>query len=433
MIGYEEALQTILENSKVLEAEKTTVPKSMGQVAAHGVVSDIDLPQSDTARLDGYAARSSDLRAASRDTPVTLRVIGRTRAGQLTKKAVWKNTAVRIMTGSMIPAGADCVVRFEDTDEPDDKLGPNPDNPSTVKVFVAAAPGSGIRLRGSNIAKGSLVLAQGTILGPAQIATLLSVGKTRVTVVRRPVVTIIATGDELISPDRQLRPGKTFNSNAAALATLVLHYGGIPRVSGVARDNEASIVNKIQKGMTSDAIITSGGISHGDYDLMRLVLGKIGRVVFSRVKMGSGTGMVFSVLPRPALGGSNPLIPVFSLAGPPSGCLINFETLVRPALLKMRGMAQTKHPSVQATAVDTVANRKDIPCIKWTRLEEKEGRYRVMLNVAGTAGNLNPLLMANSLTIIPEGTMIRSGDAVRVLPLDWGCAYTPHKKYTRGV
>ena len=118
MISYEEALQTILENSKVLEAEKTTVPKSMGQVAAHGVVSDIDLPQSDTARLDGYAARSSDLRAASRDTPVTLRVIGRTRAGQLTKKAVWKNTAVRIMTGSMIPAGADCVVRFEDTDEP---------------------------------------------------------------------------------------------------------------------------------------------------------------------------------------------------------------------------------------------------------------------------------------------------------------------------
>ncbi len=433
MIAYEEALRTILENSQALPAERTTALKSMGLVAADDVVSDIDLPQSDIARLDGYAARSSDLKEAGPDAPVALRVIGRARAGQLTRKVVRRNTAIRIMTGSVIPAGADCVVRFEDTDEPGGKLGPNSDNPSTVKAFAAPVPGSGIRLRGSDIRKGSVVLGQGMVLGPAQISALLSIGKTRVTVIRRPVVTIIATGDELISPDRQLRPGKTFNSNAAALAALVLHYGGIPRLLGVARDNEASIIGKIQRGMTSDAIITSGGISHGDYDLMRLVLGKIGKVVFSRVRMGSGTGMVFSVVPRPALRGGSPFIPVFSLAGPPSGCLINFETLVRPALLKMRGMVQTKHPSVQATAVDTAANRKDIPCIQWTRLEEKEGRYRVMLNVDGTAGNLNPLLMANSLTVIPEGTMIRSGDAVRVLRLDWGCAYTPYKKYTGGA
>lgn len=420
MISYEDALKKVLENACVLRAERRPVLESTGQVSAENVFSDLDLPQTDISGPDGYAVRSSDLAAARADNPVTLRITGAARAGRATKKVVRAGTAIRIMTGSVIPRGADCVVRFEDTDEPRNKNGPNGDNPSTVKIYAAAAQGEGIRRSGSIVKKGTMALSKGTVIGPAQISSLLSIGKTWVTVIRRPVVTVIATGDELISPDRQLSPGKTYNCNAAAIASLVTHYGGIPRIVGVARDNAASILEKIQRGMDSDAIITSGGISQGDYDLVRFILGKVGTIVFSRIKMGPGAGVVFGLIRRPPVRGRNAAVPVFALAGPPAGCLINFETLVRPALLRMRGLTRVNHPAVEATAADTAANHKGIPLVKWTYLEEMNGRYRVVMNVAGNTGSLTSIATANSLTILPEGSLVEAGDTIQVLPLDWG-------------
>jgi len=420
MISYEDALKKVLENARVLRAERRPVLESTGQVSAENVFSDLDLPQTDISGPDGYAVRSSDLLGAGEDNPVALRITGTARAGRATKKAVRTGAAIRIMTGSVIPQGADCVVRFEDTDEPQNKNGPSGNNPSTVKIYAPAAQGTGIRRSGSIVKKGTMALSRGTVIGPAQISSLLSIGKTWVTVIRRPVVTVIATGDELISPDRKLSPGKTYNCNAAAIASLVTHYGGIPRIVGVARDNAASILEKIQRGMDSDAIITSGGISQGDYDLVRFILGKIGKIVFSSIKMGPGAGVVFGLIRRPPVGGKNAAVPVFALAGPPAGCLINFETLVRPALLRMRGLTWVNHPAVEATAADTAANHKGIPLVKWTYLEEMDGQYRVVMNVADNIGSLTSIATANSLTIIPEGSLVEAGDTIQVLPLDWG-------------
>ncbi len=419
MIDYQDALDKILKNTCVLGAERVSVCESVGQVLTENVFSDIDLPHTDISGFDGYAVRSADLKGASRHRPSHLRITGTVRAGRVTRRTVKPGTAIRIMTGAVVPDGADCVVRFEDTDEPANKNGPNPFNPSTVRIYAAPHPGKGIRQRGSVIKKGSPVLAKGTTVGPAQISTLLSIGRTTVSVIRLPVVTIIATGDELISVDRQLRPGKIYNSNAAALASLVALYGGIPRILGVARDNEKSLIEKIRKGISSDAIITTGGISHGDYDLVRSILGKIGKVVFSQVRMGSGTGMVFGRIWRTDTRRADQAVPVFALTGAPSGCLINFETLVRPALMKMRGMNRAGHRQVEATAVDGTVNEKDMPYARWTRLEEDRGRYRVTLNTGTDKGDLVSSAIANSLTIIPGRAMIRSGDAVRVLPLNW--------------
>jgi molybdopterin molybdotransferase len=419
MISYEEALKKVLENVHALRPERRPVVESTGQVVAQDILSDLDLPQADIAGPDGYAARSSDLLGATRDTPVTLRIIGAARAGRPTRKTVRPGTAIRIMTGSLVPDGADCVVRFEDTDEPGNKNGANKENSSTVTIFCAAKKGTGIRRSGSNMTMGTVVMVRGTVMGPTQISALLSIGQTRVTVIRRPVVTITATGDELIDPGKQLSPGRTYNSNAAAIASLVGHYGGIPRILGVARDSEASILEKFQKGLDSDAIITSGGISHGDFDLVRLTLGRIGRTLFSRINMGPGAGAVFGLINRPPVRGRSGEVPVFALSGSPAGCLINFETLVRPALLRMQGLARLSHPCVEATAVNPAANRKAMPCVRWAHLEERDGEFRVTINAGGSRANLTSIAMANALTILPEESAVGAGDTVRVLPLDW--------------
>jgi molybdopterin molybdotransferase len=238
-------------------------------------------------------------------------------------------------------------------------------------------------------------------------------------VIRRPVAAIIATGDELINPGKPLAPGKTYSSNAVSIASLVAHYGGIPRILGIARDKEASIISKIRKGMAADAIITSGGVSKGDYDLVRLVLGKLGKLVFSGIKMGPGASAAFGLIKKSSANGADTVIPVFSLAGPPAGCLINFETLVRPALLKMLGFTTVAHPSVEATALDSIPRKRTMAFVKYTHLEETEGGYQVTLNITEKVGMLASMAAANSLTIIPEGSVVKAGDRIQVLPFDW--------------
>jgi molybdopterin molybdotransferase len=311
------------------------------------------------------------------------------------------------------------VVRFEDTDEPGGKNGPSRLKICEVKIYVSPRAGANIRPAGSNAREGRLILSGGTVIGPAQISALAALGRRWVTVVRRPVIGVIATGDELVSLGRGLPPGKTYDCNTAAMASLVIHYGGIPRILGRAGDNEASVRTRIEKGMALDAIITTGGVSMGDFDLVRLTLGKLGKIVFSRIKMAPGAALAFGVIPRSSDNEGGFPLPVFALAGPPTGCLINFETLVRPALLKMRGFERVDHPTVGAIAVDSVSDRKPMAFVRWTNLTGTEGKYRVELNVAERMGGLASIATANSLTIVPEGAVVGAGDKVEVLPLDW--------------
>lgn len=419
MLSYDDALKTILHNIKKMEAVEMPLLACAGHVAAEDIYADYDLPQSVIAGFDGYAIRSQDIKRATQDNPAVLRIIATARAGRLSNHVVKPATAIRIMTGSLMPEGADCVVRFEDTDEPGDKNGPNKGNPSEVKICTAMSQGDNIHPAGSNVRKGTLVVPAGTLIGPAQISAIASIGKTRIKVIRRPVVAIIATGDELIRPGKPLAPGKTNNCNTAAIASLVAHYGGIPKVLGIARDKEAALISKIRKGMTADAIVTSGGVCKGDYDLVRLVLGKLGELVFSRIEMRPGAAVAFGVIKRLSANGADTAIPVFSLSGSPAGCLINFETLVRPALLKMLGLTTLAHPSVEATALDAIPHTITMAFVRYTYLQETEGRYRVTLNVAENAGTLSSMVSANSLTIIPKGSVVKAGDKIRVLPLDW--------------
>jgi molybdopterin molybdotransferase len=417
MLDYQQALDTILNRVTVLDAEEKSLYQSIGQVTAEDAVSPYSLPMAVTGVPDGYAVRSEDIAAAGRDNPVTLRIVNTIKAGDQPSFTVAAGTAARIMTGSLVPQGADCVVRFEDTDEPSNKSGPNPAQPSEVKIFVAQKPWTNTREPGSNVNKGDLILPKGKAIGPAQVSALTAIGKTRLKVVRRPVIAVIVTGDELIDKDKPLTPGKAYNCNGAAIAALVAHYGGIPLELGIAKDTRKSLSDKFKKALKADAIITTGGVSMGDYDLVRLAIHEMGELVFSRIKMAPGASFAFGVVNRNGKDGQT--IPVFGLSGPPVGCLNNIETLVRPALLKMMGFQTVHHPVIEATAKDAVMGKKPMCFIKWTNLEKVNGHYEVSINPAVQRSMLAEMAAADSLVILPEGTETNKGDKVQVLPLDW--------------
>ncbi len=416
MLNIDEALKTVLENISTLETEEKESYNCAGQVLAEDTFSDLNLPMKDSATQDGYAVRSADTVNASKNQPVNLRINETIRAGSLPEYIVEAGTAARIMTGSILPEGADCVIRFEDTDEPPNKNGPNSNNPSHVKVFSPGRPGTNIRKQGSNISRGTLVLPKGTIIGPNHISVLMSIGKASIKVIRRPVIAVIATGDELVSPGRPLTPEKSYNSNTAAVGSMITYYGGTPLILGIARDYETSILAKMRRAQSADAIITTGGVSRGDFDLVRLMLQKVGQVKFARIRMGPGASFAFGIITK--LPGTQSL-PVFALSGPPTGCLINFEMLVKPALFKMKGIAPVKDACIEAIAEDSLDGKRPMAFVKWTELKKENGEYRVCLNTSESIGTMIPIARANSLAIIPEGAEIKKGDRVKVYPLDW--------------
>lgn len=419
MINYNDALKTVLSNIAILEAEEKATYNCAGQVLAEDIFSGLSLPQKDSSIPDGYAVRSTDIRNASKSHPVTLQIVETVRAGQIAVKTILPGTTIRIMTGCLLPEGADCVVRFEDTDEPPNKNGPNVNNPSEVKIYLAGIADSNVRKAGSNVAKGTLLLPKGTLIGPNHLSVAMSIGRTTIKVIRRPVLAIFSTGDELINPGLPLTPEKVYNSNSAMVASLVNQNGGIPRILGVASDFENSIIARIRKGIDSDAIITSGGVSKGDYDLIRIVMEKYGEVKFFRINMGPGASFAFGMITKVVNSKFNKPIPIFALSGPPVGCLINFETLVRPAILKMMGISLLGHPSVEAISDDSISEQSPMSFVKWTSLRLENGEYRVRFNDFSKKGMLDSMARANSMAIIPENTTIQKGDRIKVLVFDW--------------
>ena len=417
MITYQEALGKILASIHTLETEDRPLFKSAGQVLAKDIHSGLNLPLLDQSGPDGYAVIAEDIQDADKTHPATLEIIGSIRAGVLPQQAITSGTAMRIMTGAVMPQGADCVVWFEDTDEPGNKSGPNKDNPSTVKIFKSEKPGANITRCGATVKKGSLVTPKGTIIGAAQISALTTIGEKTVKVVRRPRIAIISTGDELIDLDETLVPGKAYNANTPAVAALVAHYGGIPEILGICGDNALSLLDMMQRGLKFDAVITSAGASRGDYDLVRNVIPQMGELIFSRINMGPGASMAFGMLDRNK--GQPARLPLFALAGPPEGCLINFETFVRPSMLKMLGIEDLIHPEVDAVAQDAATGKRANAFVRWSRLEKVGGGYRVELGLKEKLGALPALAMANCLTIVPAETEVEPGDRVRTRPLDW--------------
>jgi len=415
MISVDQALEKVLAHIDVLEAEESPILGCLGQVLAEDVFSSINIPPLDNSAMDGYAVRSADTRGASRQSPRFLRVIGTATAGFICPSEVEPDTAIRIMTGAPIPKGADCVVRFEDTDEAE-RHGAS----GEIGILREAKLGANIRLAGEDITAGSLVLSKGTVIRPAEVGVLASLGCSKVMVIRRPVVAILATGDEVVDIVQPLPEGKIYNSNSYSVAALVLRYGGIPRILGIASDSEDSLVARFHLGLDADMVITSGGVSLGDYDVVRDVLAKQGEIVFWQVREKPGRPLAFGVIKAPGKAGGVRNIPLFGLAGNPVGAMVNFELFARPAIIKMMGKRNLAKPTVEAVIEGSIKNTDGRRVFARAIVEKRGGQYFARLTGPQGSGILTSMALANGLVVVPEDKPgVKAGDLVKVMMLDW--------------
>jgi molybdopterin molybdotransferase len=414
MISVEEALEKILDLVHILEKEEKPLLECIGQSSAEDIFAPFSIPPGDNSAMDGYAARYEDIKGATADHPSILHVIGEVSAGKSSQFEVKPGTAIRIMTGALLPEGADVVVPFEDTNE--SILRQEHETSAEIYIYRAISGGANIRKRGEDIVEGSLVIPKSTFLRPAEIGVLASMGKTIVPVIRKPVVAILATGNEVVDLSEVRPPHKIYNSNSYSLAAQVIKYGCTPKILGVAPDDIEDLTKAIRSGLDADILITSGGVSMGDYDIVKDVLANEGEIHFWTVRMKPGKPLAFGVLRR----NDGKLVPHLGLPGNPVSAMITFEIFGRPAILKMMGRKNLKKPTIKAILQDRVVNTDDrrIFTRVWVT-QEDEGYYATLTGPQGS-GILTSMSSANGLAIIPETVKeVVPGTIVDVIMLGW--------------
>jgi molybdopterin molybdotransferase len=414
LISVEDALSQILEHVEPLEPERVPILEVLGRVLAQEIISDIKIPPFDNSAMDGYAVRAADIAAASPGSPVRLKVIGSVAAGYVSEAQLHPRTAVRIMTGAPLPEGADAVVPYEDTSDFDRPREERLVSPvAEVDVRQPVKPGDHVRPAGEDIRRGERVLAPGRVLRPQEIGVLASLGHETVSVHRQPRVAILATGDELLEIHEPLVPGRIRNSNEYTNAALVARTGGIPIRLGIARDAREALVAKIRAGLDqrADLFLTSGGVSVGDYDVVKDVLGAEGEMQFWQVNMKPGKPLAFGLLP----GG----VPLIGLPGNPVSAMVSFEQFARPAILKMLGHTDLVKPTVRAVVDEPLSNSGRRGFLRVVVIRQEDGYHARTTGEQGS-GVLTSMAKANGLAIVPEGTyQVPVGTELTVQMLDW--------------
>ncbi len=407
MISVEEALERVLSYVSVLDGEEKPILQCLGQVLDEEVISSIDIPPADNSAMDGYAVRAEDATGAAPSSPVYLNVIGEVKAGDIAKEEIGALSALRIMTGAPIPRGSDSVVKFEDTDEALRHEHP----PFQIGILHQVTKGQNVRRSSEDIARGQLALKKGTILRPAEVGVLASLGKETARVIRRPLVAILATGDELVTLGKPPPQGKIYNSNSFGIAAQVLRYGGLPKVIGIARDRVKDITDKLQGALSADMLLTSGGVSMGNYDVVKEVLAEQGEISFWTVRMKPGKPLAFGTIKG---------IPHLGLPGNPVSSMITFEIFARPAILKMMGKKNFSKPTIEATLDGRIRNTDGRRIFARATVSREGDRYLARVTGPQGSGILTSMSRANGLVIVPEDVdAVEQGETVKVLMLDW--------------
>jgi molybdopterin molybdotransferase len=417
MISVEEARERILATVQRLGAEEKPLLDALGQVLSEDAIADFAIPPLANTAMDGYAVVAESTLGASETRPVELRVTGELAAGYVFDGRVEPGTAVRIMTGAPIPAGADAVVPFEETDEAGlsaPRAAGSVDR--VVRVLKQAAPGANVRPSGEDVRPGEVVLPRDTILGSAQIGVLASIGHATATVTRRPIVAILSTGDELRRPGEPLGPGQIYDSNAESIAGAVLAAGGVPRPLGIARDTIEDLTAKLRLALSADLVVTSAGVSRGDYDVVKDVLRREGSIGFHTVNMRPGKPLAFGVL-RDAASGRE--VPHLGLPGNSVSSLVVFELFGRSAIQKLLGKPLTPRREIWATARDRLRMVDERRFYARVVVEAEGEGYVCRLAGSQSSGVLSALARANGLAVVPENSAdVEPGQRVRVMLLD---------------
>ena len=414
MLDVEEALERIMTFFVPLPVVDVPLLEALGQVLAVPLVAPINIPPLDNSAMDGYALRAQDVSQVGGKSPPDLRVIGHIPAGTVSDQTVEPGTALRIMTGAPIPDGADTVVAFEDTDEVERRAAGG--TMEKVGVRLAAEIGENIRPAGEDVQQGSVVLESGTVLRASELGVAASLGMETVPVIRRPVVAVLATGDELLEPGEANQPGKIYNSNNYSVAASVSALGGVPRVIGVARDTQASVEEALALALDADMVITTAGVSKGDYDFVKDVLAKRGEIALWSVRMRPAKPLAFGALDAP----DGRRVPHLGLPGNPVSALVAFEQFARPAIRKMMGKELTPRPTVQAVLDDAVNNYDGRRVYARVVVYRDNGEYRARLTGNQSSGVLTSMARANGLAICPDDRpRLEVGETATVQMLDW--------------
>ena len=401
MIDYDVARGLVLSSVKTLPAEAIPLAEALGRILARDIKARENIPPFNKATMDGYAVRAADTLAAERDNAVELEVMEDLPAGRVSRKSVGPGQAVRIMTGAPLPKSADAVVMVEDTE----KSG------SCVKVRRTVRPADNTGQAGEDLRKGEMVLERGDMIGPAETGLLAAAGLARVPVVRRPRVDVIATGDEIVEPGEKKAPGQIRNSNGPALLAMARRAGAEARYLGIARDRTSSLRVKLARAKRADILVLSGGVSVGDYDLVKDELLAAGvRLVFWQVRIKPG---------KPIFCGQRGRQLVFGLPGNPTSAMVTFLLFVQPAIGRMLGRKCPQPKEGRAILTEEVV-------LKPGRTQFLRG----VLDADGTtlmaapysdqkSGVLRSMVRSQVLIIVPaDVSRLEKGGEVKILFLD---------------
>jgi molybdopterin molybdotransferase len=407
-IGVRDAIERGIASVTPLEPEAVALHEAFRRVLAHDIRSPIHQPPWDNSAMDGYAARSADVAGASPQAPVRLAVVDEIPAGGFPTRALGPGEAAKIMTGAPVPEGADSVIRVEHTDA----------GSETVEIREATDAGRNIRRRGEDLAEGDVAVGAGTLIGPAEMGVLASIGAGEPSVRRRPVVAILSNGDELAELDEfdQVRAGrKIVNSNTYSLIGAVLAMGAIPRPLGIARDEVEDIRRRIQNGLDADALVTTAGAAVGEHDRVKDALDRMGyQPDFWRVRMRPGSPASLGRIPRP----DAPPLPVWGLPGNPVSALLTFMVLVRPAIRSMMGQPDVHDAVIPVEAAERIPSKPDKTHFQRVFLEPGDPTPRIRLTGPQGSGILTSMTRAHAVVVIPEGRRgLEPGERAFVLPL----------------
>ena len=401
MISVDEALKGILEAISPLELEKVNILDALGRVIGEDIYAGRAIPPKDNSAMDGYALRAVDTRGTSPGKPIFLDVVEDIPAGSIPEKRIEPGQAARIMTGAPLPEGADAVIRMEDTRKEETR----------VALFVEAKKGQDIRHAGEDVRQGEKVISRGEIIRPAEVGMLASLGRSFILVYQRPLVAIVATGDELVDIDETPSPWKIVCSNSYSLAALVRECGGIPLQIGIAKDRLEDLLAKFRAAMRADLILSAGGVSVGDYDLVKDLMKEVGnRMQFWQVAMKPGLPLAFGTLAD---------VPTVGLPGNPVSAMVSFEQFIRPAILKMLGHKNLFRRVVRASLDEDIKKKKGIRHFIRARIRRDGEDYAVVTTGEQGSGILKSMVRANGLIILSEeATEVRKGSMVKVQLLD---------------
>ncbi len=399
LMPLEEARDQMLAGLVPLPAEEVALGDALGRVLAADVVSRLTLPPWDNSAMDGYAVRAADVAGASQEVPVSLTVVGESRAGHQPSAAVSAGGALRILTGAPIPDGADAVVPVEDTDAP---AGADEGLPATVAVYRPVPTGRHIRRAGGDLRTGLVVAAAGALLTPATLAVLGAAGHGSAPVYRRPRVAILTTGDELVPAGEVPGPAQISDSNSIGLSAAAADAGAQAVTLGIARDDLDQVVARLQQGIASaDVVVVSGGVSVGAHDVVKEAFARVGRVELWRVAVQPGKPLAFG---RARRGGDGGQVLLFGLPGNPVSSLVTFELFVRPVLRRLTGLADVVgRETVTARLAEPVTKAPGRRAFLRVRLlPSGAGEWQASLAGGQDSHVLSALAAADGLAIIRE-------------------------------